>query len=246
MSISFDRIADRYDETRGGEGRGQRMAGDMEPFLADARDVLEVGVGTGIMALAFARLGHTVVGVDIAAEMLSRAHERIGSRVAKADAHALPLPAECVDAAYLVWVLHLVADPAAVVAECVRVLRPGGRLLAVAGRPRSDGTADITQFDNALDALRERRPDTPDAVGAWAAAAGLVAVAQRQLEEPTQSTPTEYADVLEKRSYSFMWDLDERTWNEVVQPVIDGLRRLPDPTRPRDVILRRDLVVFEK
>jgi SAM-dependent methyltransferase len=246
QSVSFDRIADRYDETRGGERRGQVLAAEMAPYLGNPTNVLEVGVGTGIMATAFTRLGHSVVGVDIAADMLSRAHERVGSRVARADAHALPVPAESVDAAYLVWVLHVVADPTAVVDECARVLRPGGRLLAVAGRPRSDGAADITQFDNALDPIRDDRPDTADAVAHWGTAAGLERVAYRELEEHALSTPSEYADVLEKRTFSFMWDLDDRAFEDMVQPVIDGLRSLPDPTRPRDVVLRRDLLVFEK
>ena len=81
-SISFDRIADRYDETRGGERRAQHVAAEIDPYLRDARRVLELGVGTGIVAAAMGRLGRTVVGVDISAEMLSRAHARLGSRVA--------------------------------------------------------------------------------------------------------------------------------------------------------------------
>ena len=104
-SISFDRIADRYDETRGGEQRGDTLAADIDPYLGDAERVLEVGVGTGIVAAGLGRLGRPVVGVDIAAEMLARAHERLGSRVARADAHALPVPTASVDGAYLVWVL---------------------------------------------------------------------------------------------------------------------------------------------
>jgi ubiquinone/menaquinone biosynthesis C-methylase UbiE len=245
-SISFDRIADRYDETRGGERRGHLMAAEMEPYLGDSRRVLEVGVGTGIMAAAFTRLGRTVVGVDISAEMLSRAHERLGSLVGRADGHALPLPAASVDAAYLVWVLHLVADPAAVVAECARVLAPGGRLLIVAGHPRSDRAEDMTAYYNALDRLRKNRPDTVDAITEWATAAGLRHFAYRELEETSQSSPADYVDVLEKRTFSFTWDLDDRTWNEIVQPVIDGLRALPDPTRQREIVFHRDLLVFEK
>jgi len=245
-SISFDRIADRYDETRGGERRGQLMAADMEPYLGEPARVLEVGVGTGIMAAAFGRLGRSVVGIDISHEMLSRAHERLGSRVARGDAHALPVPGGSVDAAYLVWVLHLVADPADVVAECARVLRRGGRLLVVAGHPRTERAEDMTAYNNALDALRSGRRDTAEAIAQWAAAVGLQQVAYRELEDTFHQAPAEYADVLEKRTFSFIWDLDDHTWDEVVQPVIDGLRALPDPARRREVVLHRDLLVFEK
>jgi ubiquinone/menaquinone biosynthesis C-methylase UbiE len=245
-SISFDRIADRYDETRGGVRRGELLAAEIDPFLGAARQVLEVGIGTGIVAAAFRGLGRIVVGVDLSAEMLIRAHDRLGSRVARADAHALPLPAASVDAAYLVWVLHLVADPATVLAECERVLRPGARLAIVAGHPRTEDAEDMTGYNNALNTLRKGRRDTADAIREWASASGLTSVAYRELVETHLSAPSEYAEVLEKRTFSFIWDLDDRTWNDVVQPVIDGLRALPEPARRRQVTFRRDLLVFER
>lgn len=244
-SISFDRIADRYDETRGGERRGQQMAAAIDPYLGSAQRILEVGVGTGVVAAGLARLGRAVMGVDLAAEMLGRAHDRIGPHVARADAHALPVPATAVDAAYIVWVLHLVADPAAVVAECARVLRPSGRLVVAAGRVRAK-SGDMTAYSDALDALRNDRPDTAEATTDWAGAAGLRVVARRELDENHEATPAQFADVIEQRVFSFVWDLDDQTWAEVVQPVINGLRALPDPTRPRRVDQRRDLLVFEK
>src|SRR4029077_20612649 len=101
-SISFDRIADRYDETRGGERRGQHVAGQIDPYLGDGDRILEVGVGTGVVAASLRALGRNVVGIDISAEMLSRAHARLGSRIARADAHHLPIPRSTVDAVYLV------------------------------------------------------------------------------------------------------------------------------------------------
>jgi len=245
QSVSFDRIADRYDETRGGEQRGQLVAAEIEPYLARATPVLEVGVGTGIVAAALGRLGRTVVGIDISAEMLSRAHARLGSRIARADAHDLPVPASAVDTAYLVWVLHLVAEPDQVIAECARVLRPSGRIVVVTGRPRTQAE-DMGGYEAVLDGLREGRRDTGGAVIQWATAAGLELVTRRELEDEHPASPAEYADVIEHRTFSFLWDLDDETWANVVQPAIDGLRALPEPTRPRRVIHRRNLLVFEK
>ena len=78
-SLSFDRIADRYDESRGGTARGERVAADLVPWLAPGR-VLEVGVGTGIVAAALAARGLPVYGVDLSQAMLRRAVDRVGSR----------------------------------------------------------------------------------------------------------------------------------------------------------------------
>jgi len=244
-SISFDRIADRYDETRGGERRGQHVAAEIDPYLGNARRILEVGIGTGIVASALGELGRTVVGIDISAEMLSRAHARLGSRIARADAHDLPVPASAVDAAYLVWVLHLVAEPAEVFAECARVVRPSGRLVVLTGRPRIEAE-DMSEFEAVLDGLRETRRDTGDAVAQWGTAAGLDLVTRREMMDEHPASPAEYADVIEHRTFSFLWDLDDETWATVVQPAIDGLRALPDPTRPRRAVHHRDLLVFQK
>ncbi|MBV9283391.1 MAG: methyltransferase type 11, partial [Acidimicrobiia bacterium] len=94
--------------------------------------------------------------------------------------------------------------------------------------------------------IRTDRPDNAEAVAAWAHAAGLERLAYKELVETHSSTPADFADVIEKRSFSWIWDLDEQTWNEVVQPVIDGLRALPEPTRGRSVTLRRDLLAFTR
>ena len=49
-SICFDRIADRYEETRGGMERGKRFASYLWPHLRTSRPVLEIGVGSGVVA----------------------------------------------------------------------------------------------------------------------------------------------------------------------------------------------------
>lgn len=44
-SVNFDRVADRYDETRGGTDRGRLVAGELVPYLPTGA-LLEIGVGT--------------------------------------------------------------------------------------------------------------------------------------------------------------------------------------------------------
>ena len=46
-------------------------------------------------------------------------------------------------------------------------------------------------------------------------------------------SPEDRAVSIERRDWSSLWDLDPNTWAEVVQPVIDELRALPEPERPR-------------
>jgi ubiquinone/menaquinone biosynthesis C-methylase UbiE len=92
-------------------------------------DVLEIGCGTGCDLLQFAKHGARAVGVDITPEHLRLARERVGelARVLSADARNLPFPDARFDYVYSHGVLHHLDDPATVVKEMLRVLRPSGR-----------------------------------------------------------------------------------------------------------------------
>jgi SAM-dependent methyltransferase len=95
--------------------------------------VLDVACGTGVVAMTAARLGATVTGFDLTPELLARARENaaIGALSIdwhEGDAEALPFP----DASFDVVVSqfgHMFAPrPAVVLAQMLRVLKPGGTL----------------------------------------------------------------------------------------------------------------------
>ncbi len=95
--------------------------------------IADLGCGTGAYTLALLEARCRVTGVDESAAMLARARAKLGDRAAatclQADLAALPLPTAAFDAALLQVTLEFVADPAAVVRESLRILRPGGRLV---------------------------------------------------------------------------------------------------------------------
>jgi ArsR family transcriptional regulator len=94
--------------------------------------VVDVGTGTGFVASGLAPLAHTVVGVDSSPAMLAVADSNVAAlglgNVVLTDGavEALPLADESVDAAVSNMVLHHAPDPAAMLAEMARVVRPGG------------------------------------------------------------------------------------------------------------------------
>jgi SAM-dependent methyltransferase len=106
--------------------------------LPDGATVLDVPCGGGV-ALRALRPGQRVrwIAVDVEPKMLARcgrrAHERgldDGSvELVEADMRALPLPDATADLCLAYSGLHMVAEPAAAIAELVRCLKPGGELV---------------------------------------------------------------------------------------------------------------------
>jgi ubiquinone/menaquinone biosynthesis C-methylase UbiE len=100
----------------------------------DGRRCLDVACGNGRYAPTIAGAGYEVVGVDVSADQLRVARGRLDRRV-RGDARALPLASGAVDVAVGLYVHTDVEDFAAVVAEIVRCLVRGGRLVYLGLHP---------------------------------------------------------------------------------------------------------------
>jgi SAM-dependent methyltransferase len=253
-SVSFDRIADAYDATRGGAERAARHAALIAPHLDLALPVLDVGVGTGAVAVALHAFGFAVRGVDISLAMLRHARHRLGDVVVAADAGRLPFRDASVAQACSVWVLHLVSDIDAAVADVARCLAPGGRWVIVpAGGMPADTTDDVARIVLPLDrelcgtAHSGPRP-SPARLSAAAARAGLAVETVAPLPALTYTeAAADTADKLERRVFSWCWQLDDDAHERLVAPVVAALRALPDATVPAEragpaevlVVLRR-------
>jgi len=145
-SVAFDRAAEYYDLTRGLSPEGTRKTIELLAGQLDGRgDVLEVGVGTGQIALPLHGAGIPVIGLDLARPMMAKLIEKAGGRsplpLVQADATAMPFLDQAFGGAYLRWVLHLIPAWRDALAEIGRVIRPGGVLLTELGAyggPRSE------------------------------------------------------------------------------------------------------------
>ena len=135
----FSRISPQYDRmnrlmTAGLDGRWRRAAvAAAEPRGAD---VLDIGCGTGDLSAEFRRAGAgSVIGADFSAAMLARARDKAAGKAGdgwlQADALRLPFADGSFDAVASAFVLRNLVDLPAAFAEMARVLRPGGRVVAL-------------------------------------------------------------------------------------------------------------------
>ncbi len=131
----YDDFAKRYDAKRGGREPGgyHDLIDDLEVDFVERfgrdRDVLEVGVGTGLLLSRIARFAKSARGVDLSPGMLEKARAR-GLDVTLGSATELPFEDESFVVACSFKVLPHVRDIHKALSEMVRVLRPGGVLIA--------------------------------------------------------------------------------------------------------------------
>ncbi|MEQ8247848.1 MAG: metalloregulator ArsR/SmtB family transcription factor [Alphaproteobacteria bacterium] len=142
--------------------------------FADRRigTLVDVGTGAGRMLELLGPAAEEAIGVDSSHEMLGLARANLdrhglkNCRVRHADMHSLPFAEASVDAVTYHQVLHFADEPAGVLAEGGRILRPGGLMVVADFAPHN------------VESLREehahRRLGFPDAeVSGWMRTAGL-------------------------------------------------------------------------
>ena len=129
----FESAAGQWDKLRA-ELFGSASHLQALPALLDERWVVgDLGCGTGEVTAALAPFVARVVAVDRSGEMLQAARRRLREarnvEIRRGELEAVPIADGELDAATLLLVLHHLPDPADVLKETARILRPGGRLL---------------------------------------------------------------------------------------------------------------------
>lgn len=144
VTAFWDMVAPDYEAHPGNvSAYGTRPYRQWEAALASAvpqppAEVLDLAAGTGYLALAAAGIGHRVTAIDLSPRMLEvlrgRAAERglaVEARPGDAVAPDLaPASFDALTSRHFLWTLR---EPARAFANWYRLLRPGGRLLAVDG-----------------------------------------------------------------------------------------------------------------
>lgn len=145
------RIAEMLHKRSGAGTWADSVAGDMERHyspgrtweatarglvhLLDIGDVLDVASGDGVLAELLAPRARSIVCVDLSERVAAAGKRRLepfrNVRFEVADMHELPMPDETFDTVLLMHALTYTRQPARAFAEAARVLRSGGRLLAV-------------------------------------------------------------------------------------------------------------------
>ena len=154
--------------------------------------ILDVGIGTGISLIDYAR-SNCVVGVDYSEAMLRKAHERVREHqldhvaaLAVMDAQQLGFADGYFDVVVAQYVITAVPDPEQCLDEFARVVRPGGEIILVNHIGAETGLR--RAFEQWFSPIARRlgwRPEFPWArLSRWAERHGGVALIERRPMPP--------------------------------------------------------------
>jgi len=147
----LDRIPEVLQKRAGGSTWADSVAGDMERHYSPGRtweattrglvhllepgDVLDVASGDGVLAELLAPRARSIMCLDISERVVEAGRRRLEAfehvSFERGDMHALPVDDACYDTVLLMHALTYTRRPDIVINEASRVLRPGGKLLAV-------------------------------------------------------------------------------------------------------------------
>lgn len=147
----IERIGHVLNNRSGAESWADSVAGDMERHYSPGRtweatarglvhllepgDVLDIASGDGVLGELLAPVARSIVCLDISERVAEAGRRRLAPfrnvSFEVGDMHALPMGDASFDTVLLMHALTYTREPATVFAEAARVLRPGGKLLAV-------------------------------------------------------------------------------------------------------------------
>jgi SAM-dependent methyltransferase len=245
----YDEIADGYERHWGPVIRPAAEAVlDLIPGLTDGARVLDVGTGTGALAIAALERWPDVrvTGIDPSQEMLDLARAAAGRRLTEpahtrldlvqGDAAELPLEAGSFDVVVSSFVLQLLDRRPAAMREARRVLRPGGTFAWVswlAGEApfRADAVAnevlDDYGFDPPEPGARGGEPPSAEVAAAATRRAGFSDVRAHEAELVHAWTAESYLAFFTEFDEASLFDeLDRAERRRLVRDLGDRLRRL--------------------
>ncbi len=240
QSLNFDRAADVYDATR---GYAPDVAEQIGAAIVEAASphqntrFLEVGIGTGRIALPIARRGYDYTGVDISEKMLDQLRSKaqqlqqeavstpappLRLQLAIADMTALPFPDAAFDVVVAVHVFHLVSAWKQALDEVLRVLKPGGFFLHC--WDEGIGPGEHSLQGRWVECVREAGGEVGilgvprrSQVGDYLRERGLMVETLRTVTWTTQVSPKDEFDYIARRTWSRTWLVSDEVFRASIQ-----------------------------
>lgn len=252
QSVSFDRAADFYDDTRGFPAGIETQAAALIAQAGDLnqdRYLLEIGIGTGRIALPLAQHVSAIHGVDISHLMLKRLlSKREDDPVypIRAMANHLPYQTNTFDALVASHIFHLVDDLPGVMKELFRVLKESGVLLHCWNSGEDEFSDLRRMWAEAAGMTGRRWVNWKDRENDITNSGWREVNTPLSLSYQAQKTPQAVLDDYEKRIWSSTWVATDEQHAKGVAVVREEIkRRFDDLTTPITVTNTFNVAVYQ-
>jgi len=237
MRVDYDDIAESYDK-RYDRNRYSDVRDALARFVGDARDIVEVGCGTGHWLAELSGGERRVVGIDPSWGMLRHAARNAArASLIRGAADALAIRSDVIDRVFCINAFHHFLDKPAFVAEARRVLRHAGMIMIVGLDPHAgiDQWWVYDYFPSTLPIDLARYASTP-AIRAMLAGAGFSSIETTVAQHFPAAIPFDKA--LE-RGY-----LDRQSTSQLVVVPDDEYRAGMERLTAERPMIRADLRVY--
>lgn len=238
QNMSFDRVAHLYDETRSLPPDATRkvtaliaQVGRFTPRTC----LLEIGIGTGRMAIPLLEHLPNITGVDIGMGMLHRLRTKTGAervRLALADAADLPFGDSTFDRILISHLFHLLPEPERVNEAILRVLERGGYLLHCRTEVHPGVLAARRAADSAVNGTGSEKRRWSQAQS-FLDHAGWGRHTSHTLTYTEHFTPSHFMESFRKRAWSSIWHASDDAIARGVEamrgPLLDAFGTLDEP-----------------
>lgn len=254
-SIPFDRAAEFYDETRGFPPAEEAAIAALfmtEGLVRPQAKVLEVGVGTGRIALLFAPQVATAVGLDLARPMMQKLQAKQGHpttpvQCIEGNALRLPFADSSFDAVVIIHVLHLIEPWRDVIAEIARILKTDGTFIVGGGNPSPLRQQIFEMMDWEHRTSRRIGADGRDAIRAYLHDDGWTLAAEAKHTYAVSQAPMYYVEQVRRRVWSHSWTLaDEEIERRATELEAHIRNTFDDPAQPIPSEAEFELGFFKK
>jgi ubiquinone/menaquinone biosynthesis C-methylase UbiE len=244
--MNFDRVAGIYDATRGLPDSALATITETIVTATAAGPhtrFLELGVGTGRIALPMLRFGFPYTGIDISQDMMERlkaaAPADAGNlTLVMGDVTDLPFGDAAFDVVLTVHVLHLIPEWRTVLQEIQRVLTPEGCYVNggnrhLPGSPDGEIRAQWHTIALELDAPLHLRHVEYEEIEATLIESGARLAEFRAARWESQVVPADLIERIHQRSFSQSWDVPEPIMDAANERLLTWAReRYGDITHP--------------
>jgi len=224
-SVRFDRAADFYDTTRAISAEAMAATIDLLASELDGRGrALEVGVGTGLLALPLHEAGVSLAGLDLTPAMMAKLVEKAGGAspfpLIQGDATRMPFADGTFAGGYMRWVLHLIPNWPDALDETVRVIAHGGVLIISLGAYDEPSTQIRRRFTELTGVGSDPVGLTwgqDEVLDAHMETLGATLRLLPAIPEEAEETLGEFLDAIEEGRWSWTWNASEDARREAVR-----------------------------